>query len=64
MQPTEKEALLAAVQRACSYDYINRIIDLICTDAWAPICIFLHVSGQNGSVHVKSIDTLYVQVSI
>ena len=36
----------------------NRIIDFICTDAWAPICIFLHVSGQNESVHIKSIDTL------
>ena len=38
----------------------NRIIDFICTDAWAPICIFLHVSGQNESVHIKSIDTLYM----
>ena len=38
----------------------NRMIDFICTDAWAPICIFLHVSGQNESVHIKSIDTLKV----
>ena len=37
----------------------NRIIVFICTDAWAPICIFLHVSGQNESVHIKTVDTLY-----
>ena len=43
------------------YTY-NRIIDFICTDAWAPICIFLHVSGQNESVHIKSIDTLHVLI--
>ena len=29
---------------------------------WAPICIFLNVSGQNESVHLKSIDTLYYDV--
>ena len=37
----------------------NSIIVFICTDAWAPIYIFLHVSGQNESVHIKTIDTLY-----
>ena len=36
----------------------------ICTDAWAPICIFLHVSGQNESVHIKTTDTLYNKVYI
>ena len=40
----------------------NRIIVFICTDAWAPICIFLQVSGQNESVHIKSIDTLEVNL--
>ena len=40
----------------------NSIIAFICTDAWAPICIFLHVSGQNESVHIKSIDTLHVLI--
>ena len=29
----------------------NGIIVFICTDAWAPFCIFLHVSGQSESVH-------------
>ena len=37
----------------------KRIIVFICTDAWAPICIFLHVSGQNESAHIKTIDTLF-----
>ena len=38
--------------------YSQSVIVFICTDAWAPICIFLHVSDQNESVHIKSIDTL------
>ena len=37
----------------------NSIIVFICTDAWAPICIFLHVSDQNESVHIKTTETLY-----
>ena len=36
----------------------NRIIVFNCTDAWAPICIFLLVSGQNESVQLKPIGTL------
>ena len=36
----------------------NRIIVFNCTEAWAPICIYLHVSGQNESVQLKPIDTL------
>ena len=36
----------------------NSIIVFICTDARPPICIFLHVSGQNESVHIKTTDTL------
>ena len=43
------------------YTKYNSIIAFICTDAWAPICIFLHVSGQNESVHIKTTDTLYFQ---
>ena len=45
-------------------DYIkyNGIIVFICTDAWAPICIFLHVSGQNESVQLKAIGSLYFLV--
>ena len=38
----------------------NRTIVFNCTDAWAPICIFLHVSGQNESVQLKPIGTLYL----
>ena len=38
----------------------NGIIVFICTDAWAPFCIFLHVSGQNESVHLKAIGSLYI----
>ena len=38
--------------------YSNRIIVFNCTEAWAPICIYLHVSGQNESVQFKPIDTL------
>ena len=37
----------------------NSIIVFICTDAWAPICIFLHVNGQNESVPIKTTDTLF-----
>ena len=37
----------------------NSIIVFICTDAWAPIFIFLPVSGQNESVHIQTTDTLY-----
>ena len=37
----------------------NRIIVFNCTEAWAPIRIYLHVSGQNESVQLKPIDTLY-----
>ena len=37
----------------------NRIIVFNCTEAWAPICIYLHVSGQNKSVQLKPIDTLF-----
>ena len=46
------------LSRINSWKY-NRIIVFNCTDAWAPICIFLHVSGQNESVQLKPIDTLY-----
>ena len=38
----------------------NGIWVFICTDAWAPICIFLHESGQNESVQLKPIGTLYI----
>ena len=38
----------------------NGIIVFICTDAWAPICIFLYVSGQNESVQLKPIGSLHV----
>ena len=37
----------------------NGIIVFICTEAWAPICIFLYVSGQNESVQLKPIGSLY-----
>ena len=36
----------------------NGIIVFICTDAWAPICIFLYVSGQIKSVQWKPIGSL------
>ena len=39
----------------------NRIIVFNCTEAWAPICIYLYVSGQNESVQLKPIDTLFFQ---
>ena len=37
----------------------NGIIVFICTDAWAPFCIFLHVCGQNESIQLKPIGSLY-----
>ena len=37
----------------------NGIIVFICTDAWAPFCIFLQVSGQNESVQLKPIGSLF-----
>ena len=43
-------------------DIYNRIIVFNCTEAWAPICIYLHVSGQNESVQLKPIDTLYIYI--
>ena len=32
----------------------NSIIVFISTDVWAPVCIFLHVSGQNESVPINT----------
>ena len=41
----------------------NGIWVFICTDAWAPICISLHVSGQNESVQLKPIGSLYYKIT-
>ena len=40
------------------YNRNNGIIVFICTDAWAPIFIFLYVSGQNESVQLEPIGSL------
>ena len=44
--------------------YNNGIIVFICTDAWAPICIFLYVSGRNESVQLKPIGSLVVILTV
>ena len=46
---------------ATQHKIYNGIIVFICTDAWAPICIFLYVSGQNESVQLKAIGSLYMK---
>ena len=33
------------IERGVKYRSYNRIIVFNCTEAWAPICIYLHVSG-------------------
>ena len=39
-------------------------VRFVCTDMWAPICIFLHVSGQNESVQLKPTGTLCNQYTL
>ena len=51
------------IKRIATHKY-NRIIVFNCTEAWAPICIYLHVSGQNESVQLKPIDTLYFPMTL
>ena len=36
----------------------NGILVFICTDAWAPICILVHVCSQNETVQLKPIGSL------
>ena len=40
----------------------NEILVFICTDARAPIRIFLHAIGQNESVHLKPFGSLYFEI--